>query len=109
MSRDDSILHTGATSASFASPKEVEVKAKQAEAKEKRREVGHKLKPAGEVVLGLIANQKDKIKSIEEFGVEDMVTEEHFKSEVMARKKFYQYLLTFEQEIKNKLKEPSDG
>lgn len=108
MSRDDSILHTGATSASFASPKEKEVKTKAEGAKEQRRETQHKLKPAAEIVLSLIEAHKDRVKSIEEFAVEDMVNDEHFKSELMARKKFYQFLQQFEQEVKIALKEPTN-
>lgn len=105
MSRDDSGLYTGATSASFTSPKAEEVKARAETAKEQRRETQHKLKPSATVVLELIQQHKDRVKSIEEFAVETMVSDEHFKSEVMARKKFYQFLNMFEQQIKIALKE----
>lgn len=105
MSRDDSVLYSGATSASFKSPKAQEVEDKQKQAQEERKEKKLKLKPAAEPVLELIEKHKKKVKSIEEFAIEDMITEEHFKSEVMARKKFYQFLLQFEQEIKIALKD----
>lgn len=107
MSRNDGILYTGATSASFSSPKEQELKSKQEVAKQERLDTQHKLKPAAEPVLALIEKHKAKVKSIEEFAVEDMITNEHFQSEVMARKKFYQFLLQFEQEIKIALKDVS--
>lgn len=105
MTRDDSLLYTGASSASFTTPKSEEIKDKRDLKKQERKDAQHKLKPSAEVVLGLIERHKDKVKSIEEFAVEDMVSDEHFKSEVMARKKFYQFLMQFEQEIKIALKE----
>ncbi len=106
MARNDSILNTGMTSASFASPKEKELKQKRKEEQEEKQRKKLTLQPSADIVLDLITKHRDKVKSIEEFEVEQMVSDEHFKSEVMARKKFVQFLNLFEQEIKIALKEP---
>ena len=108
MSRDDTVLYTGTTSASFTSPKAEEVKDKQRTTRDARKERSHKLKPAAEPVLALVQKYKDKVMLITEFSVETMVTDEHFKAEIMARKKFYQFLLQFESDIKVALKEYPD-
>lgn len=106
--RDDSMLYSGATSASFSSPKAEELKAKQAEAKQGRLDVHQKLKPAAEVVLGLIDKHRNKFKYIGEFEDASFLSDETFRAEMMARKKFYGFLNQFEQEIKIALKDVSE-
>ena len=108
MSRNDSALYTGSTSASFTTPKAEEVKEQQRISRDARKERQHKLKPAAEPVMTIIEKHKAKVLHINEFAVESMVTDEHFKAEVMARKKFYQFLLAFEAEIKVALKETTN-
>lgn len=98
--RDDSALYSGITSASFASKTETEIKKRRAESKDEQR-----LKKPGDAILEIIAKHKDKITHIMEFAVEDMQTEEHFNAEVMARKKFYKFLTTFEAQVRVALKE----
>lgn len=60
MSRDDSVLFSGATSASFGSAKEREVKAKAQERKEKRDETTAALKPVAQNVLDTVDIERDK-------------------------------------------------
>lgn len=106
--RDDSALYTGASSAAFTSPKSEEVKTKAQLRQDERKEKAFKLKPVAETILAIVDKYRNKVKSIEEFMVEDMITDEHFKSEVMARKKFMQFLGQFEQEIKIALKDSNE-
>lgn len=54
MSRDDSILATGTTSAILTSPKQQQVLEKQEAARQKRLDATHKLKPAAEPILNAI-------------------------------------------------------
>lgn len=105
MSRDDGVLYSGATSASFGSVKYTQIKEKRDTDKQQRLDTKHKMKPAAEPVLALIDKWRNKFKYIGEFEDAAFVSDETFKSEVMARKKFYQFLGQFEQEIKIALKE----
>lgn len=105
MTRDDGLLYSGASSAAFASPVEQEVKDKADLRKQDKLDKQNRLKPVADDILALINKHRDKVKSIEEFMVEEMITDEHFKSEVMARKKFMQFLGQFEREIKIVLKD----
>jgi hypothetical protein len=60
MSRNDSILATGASSANFATPKEREVKAKQQQRHDQRKEVTNELKPSAQLILEAVDQEQDK-------------------------------------------------
>jgi len=80
--RDDSLLYSGATSASFARPKVQElVQAKREEAKKKRQV----LKPAGEILVAEINKELNDLM----FGPyvdEDKMTDDEFRVERRARR-----------------------
>lgn len=82
MSRDE-ILHTGMTSASRA----VRLKAN-----EEKIDKQVKLKPSAKVVLEAIETEKQNILNLRSL-IFDMGTEEEdLKSELLARKKYFNYL-----------------
>jgi hypothetical protein len=99
VSRDDGLLYTGTTSASFASSKERGLKERQAKEKELRQEVQANLRADATPILEVIAKEKRKIKFINEFAVEEMILPEHFQAEVIARKKYYAFLRKLETSI----------
>lgn len=109
MSRDDSTLYTGTTSASFTTPRAEQVKTKAEKAKQLRKDTQYKLKPAAEVVLALIDEHKKSAAN-----VIAVTTNEHMSDKIAgellrSQRKIYAFLLTFEQEIKIALKEKNDG
>lgn len=61
MSRDDRVLYTGISSSSFASHKELEVKSKQQDAKEKRLELSQSVKsPIAKTIVEALDAERDK-------------------------------------------------
>jgi len=103
VSRDDSILYTGVTSVSAErepTPREV-----QSEAKEKAR---LKLKPAAELILAEIANEKASVTDIRTFVLDRTSTGQEVNTELLARKLYLGYLNGLEAKIKNAIrtKEP---
>jgi hypothetical protein len=96
MSRDDSLLYSGATSASFTSSKTNKVLA---EVKESKRENRIKLSPVSELVMGEFDKEIEKLQNIDYVNIEQMMLDEHFKAEMMARKKTIEKL----REIKGRL------
>jgi hypothetical protein len=98
--RDDSILYSGASSASFAKPLTEEAIAKKEEAYKKHKE----LKPAGEIVVSEIDRELTLLK----FGVypdEDKMTDELFRVERRARRLAHERLTTFKTHLLNVLRE----
>jgi hypothetical protein len=96
MSRDDSILYAGSSSASFGSPKEQQIRT---DIRENKREKRAKLQPAAEVVFAEIKSEMDSVMFIQNIAVEEATDERMFMIEVMARKKYVTYL----KNLQNKL------
>jgi hypothetical protein len=102
MTRDDSVLNTGATSASFGSTQEQKIRT---ELRDEKIEKRAKLKPAGEIVLAELQKDIDEAQNINYLNIEQMLTEEHFKSELMARKKYLEKLIELKNRFNNLLRE----
>lgn len=102
MSRNDSTLYTGSSSASFGS-KEQPVRTEKREEKHEKR---LKLAPAGEVVKAEFQKEIDKLRNIDFLNIEEMLTDEHFKAEMMARKKTIEKLQAIQNRLKIILKAP---
>lgn len=109
MSRDDSTLYTGATSASFTTPRSEQVKAKAEANKQVRREAQHKLKPAAEIVLGIIEEHKTSAMHVSAVTTQEHLDDKSAGELLRSQRKIYAFLLAFEQEIKIALREKSDG
>lgn len=103
--RDDSILHTGMSSASLTTPVTKAVQDKRAEVRQERLDTQHKLKPAGEVVLQLIAKHKANAQHVQAVALSDEISDRDAGEMLRSQRKIYAFLTTFEQEIRNKLKE----
>lgn len=99
LNRDDSILYSGASSAAFASPKSEEVAKKREETAQEKHESKLKITPVAELIEGFIQDQLDEVQNIDFLNIEQMLTDENFRAEMMARKKYVQYL----KELKNKM------
>jgi hypothetical protein len=108
MSRDDGLLYSGATSASFKSPAAQEVADKQKQAKEERKEKQLRLKPAAEPVLALIEKHKQLASHVQAVAKTSDITDQEAGEMLRSQRKIYEFLLQFEQEIKIALKEPSN-
>lgn len=100
MPRNDSNLYSGITSVSAGVVRE-----KRAEVKEEAKQVMSKLKPALELITGLIDNEKKKITHIEYFDIEDMEIKEGYAIELMARKKYLHYLKGLQVRVDKAFKE----
>lgn len=98
MTRDDSSLYTGATS---ASNREQVIREKRDKSIEKRAN----LLPAGEIVKAELQKEIDAVRNIEYLDIESMLTDEHFKSELMARKKFLERLIALKNKFDNLLRD----
>lgn len=105
MSRDDSILHTGLTSASFASRRADEMREKQDVAKQERLDKQQKLKPAAEVVLALIDKHKNAAKYVENVTGGLPLSDKEAGELLRSQRLVYKFLQTFENEIKIALKD----
>lgn len=95
---NDSFLNTGMTSSS-AEPKTPR-EAQKLEKEQNRL----KLKPAAQVVLDALANERTKVTDIRSF-IDVKTDAETIKHELMARKLYLDYLNSLEATIKNILKE----
>lgn len=105
MSRDDSILATGTTHNVLTSPKQQQVLEKQAEARQKRQDTTHKLKPAAEPILALIDKHKTAARNVAAVTNDDTISDKQAGEMLRSQRKIYSFLLTFEAEIKMLLKE----
>jgi hypothetical protein len=92
MARDDSLLYTGATSASFKSRKE--------DIHQEKIEKKGAITPAAKVVLDFIEQEKVNVCDIRSLVLDRTTDEEDIKAELLARKLYTAYL----SELQNKLK-----
>ncbi len=92
MARDDSLLYTGATSASFKSRKE--------EVHQEKIEKKGVITPAAKIVFDLIEKEKVNVCDIRSLIVDRTTAEDDVKAELLARKLYTTYL----SELRNKLK-----
>lgn len=100
MRRSDELLYSGQTSAS--TPREV-----QAEKKEQDR---IKLKPAADVVLEALAEERTKVTDIRSLVTEIKLPPEELSIELKARQLYLSYLNSLEFKIQQTLKEkPKKG
>lgn len=93
MSRDNSDLYSGITSASVPQTP----RAAQKEADERAY---HKLKPAAEVVLALIAKEQEAITDIRSLVIDRTTSEQEINTELLARKLYLGHLNSLESKIK---------
>lgn len=100
MPRNDKTLYSGMTSVSASIVRE-----KRAEVKQETKEVLSKLKPALELITGLIDNEKKKVRNIEYFDIENMDPKEGYGIELMARKKYLKYLSKLQMMVDKAFKE----
>lgn len=88
MSRDDSMLYAGSSSMAFTHKEQEVVK--------KRRDINHEkkqqLQPAAEVVFQEIENEKKAVMYIKNIDVSNASDEKMFMIEMMARRKYVDYL-----------------
>jgi hypothetical protein len=99
MSKDDSFLYSGLTSASSdkATPREI-----QREEKESQR---IKLKPAAEVVLELLETERNKLYDIRRIFIDRKTTDEEVKIERIVRERQALLISALEVKVRNILKE----
>lgn len=106
MGRNDSILHTGAASTSFGSVKEQKIRAEKREQNIEKRAA---LLPAGEIVKAELEKEIAAVKSIDYLKVEEMLTDENFRAEMMARKKFLERLIALKNRFDTLLRDNKHG
>jgi len=100
MARNDGMLITGASSASFAKQR--------VEAKEIKSAQRKKLLPAAEILSAEFDKEIEEISSIDYLNVEAMFSDEHLKAELMARKKTIERLKAIKLRLNNLLRDNKD-
>ena len=96
MSRDDSVLYSGVTSASSGR----KPTARQAQ-REKKEQDQTRLLPAADVVLELIATELTNVADIRSLIIDRKDTEQEVNTELLARKLYLGYLNSLESKIKS--------
>lgn len=94
MSRDDSLLYSGATSASFAQPTPREVQRAQKQENQRR------LMPAADVVLELIDKERTNVTDIRSLIIKSEDTADAVRIELRARELYLGYLNSLEGKVK---------
>ena len=97
--------YTGTSSTSFGSHRAEQVERKQEVAKDERADTRAKLLPAGDIISQEIQKEIDEITNINFLNIEQMLTDEHFKAELMARKKTIERLEAVKSRIANLLRD----
>lgn len=105
MSRDDGILYSGLTSASFAPPRAQQLKAKQLQEKQERLDTQHKLKPAAEPVLEIIEKHKHAFRYVMNVATDDAISDKEAGEMLRSQRRIYKFLMQLEQEIKIALRD----
>lgn len=95
-------LYTGANSGSFRNYRATKLKKKVSEDKELKK---GKLTPAYELIHEAIDREIKKVQSVEFLMVESTTVNDDLKAELVARRKYIQYLRLLDSGIKNILKE----
>lgn len=101
--RDDSLLYSGSSSVSFGVTHE---QAKRTEKSEEKKENRGKLKPSADIVFSEIQREMQDVMSVINIGVEYANDERLFMTEVMARKRYVEYLKRLQNKLNNILREP---
>jgi len=96
MSRDDSILYGGSSSASFSSTQEQKIRKEKREEKEDKR---GKLKPVAEIVMKELDTEMQSVMFIQNIDIANSKDEKMLMIEMMARQKYVEYI----KQLKNKL------
>lgn len=102
--RNDGFLYSGIP----ASAPKREAKTRKTIA-EDRRDARIVLTPAGDIVMEVLQREIDLLSTIDYLNIEQMMSDEHFKAEMMARKKTVERLKVVKTTLSNLLKEPTDG
>ena len=95
-------LYTGSNSGSFQNYRAKKLKKQLSDEKERKQ---IQLTPAYELIHEQIEREISKVQSIEYLLVESNTPEDDLKSELVARRKYVQYLRLLDSGIKNILKE----
>ena len=96
--RDDSLLYSGVTSAT--ADKKLTAREEQ---RDKREQDYAKLKPAAEVVLDLIAQEKAKVLDLRDLVVDQQEPEDGYRVELLVRKRYLAKLNALETQVKTTL------
>jgi len=100
MSRDDSILYPGSSSASFSKESK-----QRKDIKEEKQDKRGKLKPAAEVVFKEIKAEMDSIMFLPNIDIQNSPSPEMFMIEARARQKYVEYLKQLQNKLDNILRE----
>jgi hypothetical protein len=100
--RNDGSLYSGITSSSFGVVKE-----KRQTVQEQKLEKRTRLNPVVEILKAEFAKEYETLSRIDYLKVEEMLTDNDLRAELMARKKTLERLKAIETRINNILREPS--
>lgn len=101
--RDDSLLYSGASSASFSSIKEQKVLTTRKDKKEEQRT---QLKPSAAITFEVIDKEIDSVLRVDKLDIANAADERMFMIEMMARQKYVEYLHKLKARLTIVLREP---
>lgn len=101
MTRNDSLLYTGGSSAVHKEQRDEPKKIKAVNRK--------KLLPAAEIVGAEFDKEISELRNIDYLNIESMISDEHFKAELMSRKKTIERLTNIKNRLNNLLRDNKDG
>lgn len=105
MSRDDSGLYSGASSASFGTTHEQQTR--RAEKSEEKKELRTKLQPAAVVINEVIASEKRLVtEQLIRLPIDMKTTDEHVMSTLLAIQMNLAFIDRFHNKVNNILREP---
>ena len=102
MARDDSVLYGGSSSASFGTTHSEKQRKDIVEDKKEKR---GQLRPVAKIVFDEIKAEMNSVMYVPNIDVESATDERLFMIEVMARKKYVQYLKQLQNKLDNILRE----
>lgn len=102
MSRDDTMLYSGSTSASFTTVKEQPSLKKRRDVAYEKKQV---LKPSADIIFQEIEAEKKAAMYIKNIDISSSPDEKMFMIEMMARQKYVEYLDRLKVKMQNVLKD----
>lgn len=102
MARNDSLLYGGSSSASFGTTHSENQRKELTEDKKEKR---GQLRPVAKVVFDELKSEMNSVMYVPNIDVENATDEKLFMIEVMARKKYVEYLKRLQNKLDNILRE----
>lgn len=112
MTRNDNILYSGSSSASFGTTQQQKVEASRNEQRDQKIEARAKLKPAGEIVMAEIQKEIAELSDIKFAHVKELVASgipNALEIDMLSNEKTIERLKDIQNRLSNILREPKEA